>query len=88
MPIIKRDEIHPSNLKIGDLREAIKDLPDDAFVLIERVDKDYYDKADTEIITQEGYGYYIVSNHNKVVDKSIRHIASSDGSDLYINIRY
>lgn len=42
---------------IKELREAIKDLPDDGSILVQRVEDFYYEKNNWRVVKKEGYWY-------------------------------
>ena len=55
-------------LTVGKLREAIKDMPDDGLVLVQRVEDVYYEKHHWGLVLKEGEHYHWAKKWNEDLD--------------------
>ena len=75
------------NLTIGDLKKFIEkhDLPDDAIVLVERVEDIYFDKYSWETVKKP---HDIYPNENVEYIQAFCTVKFKDDKNLYINCHY
>jgi hypothetical protein len=67
--ILSKEDLagYSNNLTVGDLKKFIEkhNLPDDAKVMIQRVEDKYFEKNDWGVYLKEGYWYHTASQLNE-----------------------